>query len=72
MGQDTQVPVAFLSGEADYITSPAFVQSYYAQISAPEKQFVTISGCGYSPQYDSPEEFCQALKTILTPIADKR
>jgi pimeloyl-ACP methyl ester carboxylesterase len=58
--------VGILSGDCDWITPVQYAQDYHNLISAPRKQMQLIAGCGHSPQYDSPEEFSQAVKSILT------
>ena len=40
-------------------------EDYYNLMNAPEKQFRLVEGCGHSPQYDAPEEFCDILKGML-------
>jgi pimeloyl-ACP methyl ester carboxylesterase len=64
-GMVYQMPVGFISGSDDWTTPVKYVQDYYQAVSAPSKEIALIDGCGHSPQYDAPEEFCQALKDIL-------
>lgn len=64
-GLEYQVPVGFISGSEDWITPVKYSEDYYHLIDAPQKQFCLIEGCGHSPQFDAPEEFCNALKSIL-------
>lgn len=70
LGLDYQVPVGFISGSDDWVTPTKLSQNYYNQITAPQKQFVQLDGCGHSPQYDSPKEFCDILKGMLVEITE--
>lgn len=64
-GTEYQVPVGFISGSCDWTTPVKYSQDYFDLISAPQKQIYLLDGCGHSPQYDSPEEFCEILKSML-------
>lgn len=64
-GLEYQMPVGFISGSEDWITPVKYSADYFNLVSAPDKQFSLIEGCGHSPQYDAPEEFCDALKSML-------
>ncbi len=65
-GEEYQVPVGFISGSEDWITPVKYSEDYFNYISAPEKDFTLIDGCGHSPQYDEPLEFCNTLKNMLS------
>jgi pimeloyl-ACP methyl ester carboxylesterase len=52
-----QIPVFFISGEYDYNTPVSLVDSYYNQITAPQKDFVRISQCGHLVNFENPIEF---------------
>lgn len=64
-GLEYQIPVGFISGSCDWTTPVKCSQDYCDLISAPQKQFALLDGCGHSPQYASPEEFCEILKNML-------
>lgn len=64
-GLEYQVPVGFISGSEDWITPVKYSEDYYDAVSAPMKDIALIDGCGHSPHYDSPEEFCDELKEML-------
>lgn len=64
-GLEYQVPVGFISGSDDWTTPSKYAEDYYNVISAPQKQFSLVEGCGHSPQYDAPDEFCSILKSML-------
>lgn len=67
-GLDCQIPVGFIMGSDDWTTPIKYAEAYYNMISAPQKQFALVEGCGHMPQYDSPEEFCDILKDMLSSI----
>lgn len=64
-GTKYQTPVGFISGSCDWTTPVKYSQDYFNLISAPQKQIHLLDGCGHSPQYDSPEEFCETVKSML-------
>lgn len=64
-GMGYQVPVGFISGSDDWTTPVKYSKDYYNAVSAPMKDFALIDGCGHSPHYDIPEEFCNELKMML-------
>ena len=64
-GLEYQVPVGFISGSEDWITPVKYSEDYYNAVSAPMKDIALIDGCGHSPHYDSPTEFCDILKEML-------
>ena len=64
-GLEYQVPVGFISGSEDWITPVKYSEDYYNAVSAPKKDIALIDGCGHSPHYDSPKEFCDELKGML-------
>lgn len=64
-GLEYQVPVGFITGSDDWTTPSKYAEDYYNIINAPKKHFFLAEGCGHAPQYDSPEEFCSILKSML-------
>lgn len=66
-GLDYAVPAYFISGDSDWITPYELVDAYFASISAPVKDMVTIADAGHSPFLDQPETFCAAVKAVLAP-----
>lgn len=71
-GLEYQVPVGFISGSEDWITPVKYSEDYYDAVSASMKDIALIDGCGHSPHYDSPEEFCDELKEMLEDFCIKR
>lgn len=70
-GLEYQVPVGFISGADDWTTPVKYSEDYYNLISAPNKDFALLNGCGHSPHYDSPEEFCEVLDEMLNELLGK-
>jgi pimeloyl-ACP methyl ester carboxylesterase len=70
-GMEYKVPVGFISGSDDWTTPVKYSKDYYNAVSAPIKDFALIDGCGHSPHYDSPEEFCKELKGMLAEFLKK-
>lgn len=64
-GFEYQVPVGFISGSDDWTTPVKYSEDYYASVSAPMKDFALIDGCGHSPHYDEPIEFCNEIIRML-------
>lgn len=64
-GTEFEMPVAFISGSDDWLTPVEGSKYYYNAISAPKKDFITIEGCGHSPQFDTPKEFSEILLLLL-------
>lgn len=64
-GMEFPMSVGFITGSCDWTTPVKYAQDYYNEISAPEKQFRLMEGCGHSPQYDDPQGFCGELKQMI-------
>lgn len=64
-GDEFQVPIGFISGSEDWVTPVKYSKDYYNAIKAPLKDIKLIDGCGHTPHYDDPLEFCNQLKTML-------
>lgn len=60
-----QVPMYFISGGNDYVTSFSVVEAYYESITAPKKDMVIIDGVGHNAFLDVPEEFAAAIKQFV-------
>lgn len=69
-GLEYQVPVGFISGSDDWTTPVKYSEDYYNSVSAPMKDVALINGCGHSPHYDAPAEFCDALEEMLSEILE--
>ncbi len=63
--QEYEMPVYFISGDADWVCPVDSIRAYKDRITAPKKELVTIAGCGHNVQYTDPEEFAEQVKQIL-------
>lgn len=64
-GTAYSVPAGFISGSGDWTTPVQYTRAYYESVTAPDREFILIDGCGHSPQLDAPEEFAAALTDML-------
>ncbi len=64
-GLTYEMPVGFVSGTDDWTTPTQYSRDYCDAISAPMKDFAVVDGCGHTPHYDAPTEFCSILKGML-------
>ncbi len=62
---DYKLPVDLIMGQYDWTCPTVCAQEYLEKISAPEKGFHIIDGCGHSPQFDDPESFARIVKDII-------
>lgn len=60
-----EVPVYMISGTDDWTCAMSVSEEYYKLISAPQKGFYKMDGCGHGAQYDRPEEFGLIIHEIL-------
>ena len=63
-GTGFEVPVYFISGEQDYTCATSYSRKYYEDITAPDKAFYEIKGCGHTPQADKPEEVADIIAEL--------
>ena len=59
------VPVYFLQGKYDYVTSYALAQDYLDKIEAPAKGFFTFEHSAHSPNLEEPEKFIQVVRNVF-------
>ena len=63
-GTDFEVPVYFISGEQDYTCATSYARKYYEDITASDKAFYEIKGCGHTPQADKPGEVANIIAEL--------
>lgn len=68
LGTDFRLPVFFLMGEADYLSSPALARRYFDAISAPKKGFVQIARAGHDPNVPTLEAQWKLLQEQVAPL----
>jgi pimeloyl-ACP methyl ester carboxylesterase len=64
--KEFKVPVYFISGDNDWTTPTPMVKEYYKSIEAPDKDMIIIKNAGHSPFIENPDDFCKAVKTLLS------
>ena len=51
------LPVYFIMGQYDYMTSAKAAKTYFVQIDASEKEFITYDQSAHYPQFEEKEKF---------------
>lgn len=64
------IPVFYILGEMDNQTPIEISCSYFETIEAPEKHMFIIKNAGHLTMLDNPEDFYQALNTVIDTIRD--
>jgi len=64
------LPVYFVQGENDYLTTAQLVKQYYNSLSAPQKDILLIDNCAHDPQFDYPDQFNAFLLSKYESIAN--
>lgn len=60
------IPICFIQGDSDWITPTSLVNDYYEVIMSDIKEMIVINNAGHTPFLDSPEQFCETVKTFLS------
>lgn len=60
-----EVPVIIFMGDCDWTTPHSMALHYFNNISAPNKEFITIENAGHIPFVDKPKDFSGALLKAL-------
>lgn len=60
-----EVPITFIQGENDYITSYEMCSNYFNSIEATDKKLITLSKCGHYPMLEKTEEVSEVLIQLL-------
>ncbi|BCT93167.1 alpha/beta hydrolase [Lysobacter caseinilyticus] len=55
------MPVAFLLGDHDHVTSTAVARTYFDAMDAPCKRWVAFPGSAHNPPYEEPESFARFM-----------
>ena len=67
-GTSYEVPVFYIMGERDYQTSYPLVKNYFEEISAPHKEFFSVSDASHLTMLDNKEEFNHILLEVIKPL----
>ncbi|WP_312640319.1 alpha/beta hydrolase [Hydrogenoanaerobacterium sp.] len=63
-----EVPVIIIAGDCDWTTPYRMAFSYFNDISAPNKELITIENTGHIPFVDKPKYFSEALLKALSNV----
>jgi pimeloyl-ACP methyl ester carboxylesterase len=69
LGLDFSLPIFVIQGREDHIASFVETEKYEAEIRAPRKAFIPISG-GHFACFTNPKEFVEALRVNVRPLAE--
>lgn len=58
------IPVYFVMGQFDYMTSVHAAKEYFTALKAPEKEFVMFEHSAHYPQFEEKERFAQWLNQL--------
>lgn len=64
-GYDYNVPLYYIFGKEDWITSHCMIEDYYKKVNAPAKKMYLVNKAGHSVFIDAPKHFCKVVKEIL-------
>ena len=63
-GTEFKVPMYFICGEMDVTCETSLAKEYCEDISAPDKAFYEIEGCGHTPQADKPKDVADIIRKL--------
>jgi pimeloyl-ACP methyl ester carboxylesterase len=63
------VPVVFIQGSDDALTTTSVVKQYFEEIKAPHKDFVELPGTGHLAIFRDPDAFLAQLVAKVRPLA---
>lgn len=62
------VPVVFIQGSDDLLTTTSVVREYFEKITSPHKDFAEIGGVGHLAIFRDPDGFLEQLLTKVRPL----
>jgi pimeloyl-ACP methyl ester carboxylesterase len=65
------VPVIFIQGSDDLLTTTSVVKAYFERIVAPQKRFIELPATGHLAIFRDPDAFLAQLVTQVRPLAMK-
>ncbi len=65
-----EVPVIIIAGDCDWTTPHSMALNYFNDISAPNKEFITIENTGHIPFVDESKNFSEALLKALSNVLE--
>lgn len=67
---ELRLPVYFVMGKHDYMTSAKMAKQYYDELKAPEKQFVLFEESAHYPQFEEKDRFLTWLNETFHDLDD--
>ena len=71
LGTRFDLPVFFIMGEADLLTSPAIARSYFDSITAPAKEFTVVKRAGHDPNQPVLDAQWTVLREKVAPLLER-
>lgn len=68
LGLDFKVPIVFIEGTNDAVNPMADAEDYFDRLTAPEKDFVKITGGTHFVLFENPESFLTAMLAHVRPL----
>ncbi|KAB8052517.1 alpha/beta fold hydrolase [Janthinobacterium rivuli] len=68
LGPRFDLPVFFIMGEADLLTSPAIARTYFDSITAPTKEFTVVKRAGHAPNQAVHDAQWTVLRDKVAPL----
>lgn len=59
-----EIPIIFIMGKYDYMTSANVARAYYDTLEAPKKEFILFDQSAHYPQFEEEEQFAARLKEV--------
>ncbi len=68
LAKSFSVPIVFIQGQADLLTTTALVRDYFDQIVAPSKQLIEVPEAGHNAIFTRREPFLAKLVEVARPL----
>ena len=65
---DYEIPVFYIMGERDFQTPYPLAKEFFEEISAPSKEFFSVSDAGHLPMLDNKNEFKRIILEAIKPL----
>ena len=62
------LPVFFIEGRHDHVTSPRLAEIYLNALDAPQKQLIWFERSGHMPNWEEPEKFNEEVRRIAAEV----
>jgi pimeloyl-ACP methyl ester carboxylesterase len=67
-GTDYRMPVCYIQGENDWQTPCALAESFFENISAPQKKYFTVPNAGHFAIIENKEAFTRVFINEIKPL----